>query len=292
MTTVDRDWTIEQEIKLFSLVCDYKPAGADKNKNMAQIVLHINEELDSGAKFTPDQIWAKLAQNYDLQKVEAIEGESESDRDSATPEAEIKTTKRRTKDTKPTAESNSEKGPHAEQTSGSASIKEEKSADEDKAEEPENAGNDDDNQKEGEKAAKREKLAKDDNSDALETGAYSSELSDVEGEDAELAKLGEGELLPTKKEKATGRGRRKSIKKLDEAESTPRKRTRSIAKLDTTEGPQTKRRQLRAGTPPTTVKRRTRSEFQEEEPAATPIKEEPKTRRSTRQAVRRSARKK
>lgn len=264
------NWTIEQEIKLFSLVCDYKPAGVNKNKNMAQIVLHINEE---GSTFTPDQVWAKLAQHYDLLKVEAIEAEGDSDRDSAMSETDRNKRRRSGKET------SRETTKDAREKVTAATPKEEK------IEEPEKQDN-------GKLKEKREK-SKENSDDALETGAYSSELSDVEGEVAELAKLEEGELLPTKKEKASGRGRRKTVKKTDESESTPRKRTRSIAKLDTAEGPQTKRRQLRASTPPTTTnKRRTRSEVQEEEPAPTPVKEEPKTRRSARQAVRRSVRNK
>lgn len=294
MAAVDRDWTIEQEIKLFSLVCDYKPAGADKNKNMAQIVLHINDELESAAKFTAAQVWAKLGQNYDLEKVEAIEQESESDRDAETREAHEKGTKKRSKIS--TDSAHVDKESENEGLVDTASKEEEKIPHDDTADEPDTAKAEDQTQTEKPLLGKGEKmpkeLVKDVNSDALETGAYSSELSDVEGEDAELLKLGEGEILTTKKEKTTGRGRRKSIRKQDENESTARKRTRSIAKLDPAEGPQTKKRQLRASTPPTTVKRRTRSEVQDEEPAATPAKEEPKTRRSTRQAVRRNVRKK
>lgn len=261
-TTMKREWSVDQEIKLFSLVCDYKPAGEKKHENIAQIVVHINK--DNLEPFTPEMIWEKLAQYYDLEKVDEIENEEDDEESSRVESAKMQIMEPRTQ------------------------PKEEH--DQVKMEEHHDIAID------------------------------SSELSDVEGDEAELAKL-EGEpLLPV--EEIHKKGRRKSTprraedaiseenKKLDETrdiekegdsdrvekeEPALRKRTRQVAKLDTAESTQ-KRRLLRASTPPTT-KRRTRSELvpqednvgednenEEEEP-------EPKTKRSIRKAPRRSVRK-
>lgn len=264
-----RQWNLDQEIRLFSLVCDYKPAGEKKDENMAQIVVHINR--DNQEPFTPEQIWEKLAQYYDLEKADEIENEENNEDDvgldadqEQLPEAKIEV-KTDTKEVKVEAEDHD--------------------------------------------------LAID-----------SSELSDVEGDEDELAKLDEKPLLPV--EEAQKKGRRKSTAKKveDNREKTEeenkekkpeedkdrggkekdkdmseklepglRKRTRQVAKLDTVES-SPKRRQLRASTPPAT-KRRTRSELAPEEERADDDDEneeeetEPKTRRSTRKATRRSVRK-
>lgn len=308
-----RDWTIDQEIKLFSLVCDYKPAGQKKDENMAQIVVHINEGVEDSGKFTADQIWSKLSQHYNLAKVDEIEEESESEEGSATPSTEERPTRRKTNRSSVEPNNGAEKIQHSKEKEGAMnkitgeskeevekekhnardekpSKKEEKPPKEEKHEKPEKSGLDEKSREKSRERPKEEKSAKDDISDTLEPGDYSSELSDVEGDDAELAKLEGDELLSTKKEKGASRGKAKALKKQNDSDTALRKRTRSIAKLDAPETLPQKKRHLRANTPPATSKRRTRSEVQEEEPSA--AKEEPKARRSTRQAVRRSGRKK
>lgn len=229
---MSRQWSIEDEIKLFSLVCDYKPAGENKAQNMAQIIIHINENAD-GAKFTEEQVWQKLGQHYNLQRVEEIENENDD---------------------------------------ASESSEEEKT----KTPRPERAL----------PAVKRPRR-KGDKEDTNETELYSLDLSDVECEEAELAKLQGEELL----KKDAGRGRKKG-KKAEVKEETPsgRKRTRANAKLGGTESA-AKRRLLRASTPPTTTtKRRTRLEIVPDEEPEDAKEEEKEVRRSSR--VRRSGRKK
>jgi len=264
-----RQWSLDQEIRLFSLVCDYKPAGEKKTENMAQIVVHINKDTDE--PFTADQIWDKLAQHYDLKKVDEIENEEDGEEDSRS-------------------------DPEKEQL---PDIKSEVTADE--------------------KQASNTVVDAEENDIAID----SSELSDVEGEEAELAKLEDEQLLAVEdkrsRRKSSPKDDKEKVEKTDKSEKERsdkekeksekpekeeaglRKRTRHVAKLDTAESAP-KRRLLRASTPPAT-KRRTRSELvpeeestpgeenentEEEEPEPEP---EPKTRRSTRQAVRRSVRK-
>lgn len=83
MTTLDkknptekihRQWSIENEIKLFSLLCDYKPAGKKKQQNIEVIIKNINESLDSNEEpFSEYDVWNKLRSLYDLEKIGQIE---------------------------------------------------------------------------------------------------------------------------------------------------------------------------------------------------------------------------
>lgn len=272
-----RQWNLDEEIRLFSLVCDYKPAGEKKEENMAQIVVHINK--NNHEPFTPEQIWEKLAQYYDLEKADEIENEEDNEHYVGL------------------------------------------DADQEQLPEPTTVVKTE---------TKEVKVEAEDHDLAID----SSELSDVEGDEAELAKLDEKPLLPV--EETHKKGRRKSTakkvgdnkekkveenkekkaednrektvednrdgsgKEIDKDKSEKqepglRKRTRQVAKLDTVES-SPKRRQLRASTPPAT-KRRTRSELAPEDERADEDNEneeeepEPKTRRSTRKATRRSVRK-
>lgn len=66
-----RQWNVESEIKLLSLICDFKPAGGLKQKNIALILENINEGTEQ--KFTQDQIEAKLDTLFDMNSVDKIE---------------------------------------------------------------------------------------------------------------------------------------------------------------------------------------------------------------------------
>ncbi|KAI5969686.1 EAF7 [Candida margitis] len=71
----NRPWTIDQEIRLFSLVCDYKPAGPKKHENMAIIINKINEDIQPSERpLRESDIWDKLDQLYDLPKIDLLEG--------------------------------------------------------------------------------------------------------------------------------------------------------------------------------------------------------------------------
>lgn len=62
-------WRLEHEVLLFSLVCSHKPAGEHRDRNM----LHIVAELNRTGDFSEKDVWAKLRQHFNLDKVEEIE---------------------------------------------------------------------------------------------------------------------------------------------------------------------------------------------------------------------------
>lgn len=71
---LDRKWSIENEIQLFSLVCDYKPAGHKKQENIKMIINKVNESLTPEEKpFTEKDIWQKLGSLYNLSRIDQIE---------------------------------------------------------------------------------------------------------------------------------------------------------------------------------------------------------------------------
>lgn len=72
-----RQWNVESEIKLLSLICDFKPAGALKQQNLTLILDSINEGTDQ--KFTPDQLEAKLDTLFDMTSVDKIEQDDKQD---------------------------------------------------------------------------------------------------------------------------------------------------------------------------------------------------------------------
>ncbi|EGW34257.1 uncharacterized protein SPAPADRAFT_59681 [Spathaspora passalidarum NRRL Y-27907] len=86
-----RSWTTEEEIALFNLVCDHKPAGAVKHKQMDAIIDNINKDVPGSNKFTVADIWAKLATLYDLKRIDYLEDwESESSGESSESETSKK----------------------------------------------------------------------------------------------------------------------------------------------------------------------------------------------------------
>lgn len=252
-------WTTDLEIRLFTLICDYKPAGPDKDDNMAQIVVQINKDRDASLHFTAPQIWDKLAQFYDLQLCDEIENEPSEE----IPPSRTRTPEPRLSKSKP----DSKLDPSPKSIDANITVTKEEATPEIKN-------------------FKIDILADD-------RANESSELSDVEGE---VADLDEQQILPPKREVAGRRGRpareeptptdadadaevslqaaaetpqaeSSDLKKDPSVEPTPdeplktRKRTRSAARLEVAESP--RKRPLRASTP-TAPKRRTRSEAQEE----------------------------
>lgn len=75
-----RPWTIDEEIRLFSLVCDYKPAGPKKQENMAIIISKINEDIQpQETPLTESDVWKKLQQLYNLPRIDLLEGLNSDD---------------------------------------------------------------------------------------------------------------------------------------------------------------------------------------------------------------------
>lgn len=71
----NRSWSVDEEIKLFSLVCDYKPAGSKKHKNMAVILNKINESIEPLVPpLNESDVWQKLQQLFNLSKIDLLEG--------------------------------------------------------------------------------------------------------------------------------------------------------------------------------------------------------------------------
>lgn len=257
---MSRLWSPEEEVTLFSLVCDHKPAGPHADERVQVIVQGLNTK-SSGADFTAADVLAKLELHFNMKEVNDIENESEIDKQATA------------------------KASHVEPEA--------------------------DNDPCGD--------------------IYSSELSDVEGDVEDLADLNDEEVDPLKTAQII-RGRRKfTVAKTKDAgseEPATKKRKRSLAKRGGNEA-SNKRRKLRSNSSASKVKRKTRSEFSPDPSASTAIdlnnekksyldpegqetetqepeetiapgltpeelhtEESSKKRRSTRQSVRRSVRKK
>ncbi|OBA23644.1 hypothetical protein METBIDRAFT_30082 [Metschnikowia bicuspidata var. bicuspidata NRRL YB-4993] len=303
-----RIWSIEQEILLLSLVCDSKPAGAERDNNIAKILVNINENITGEDSFTEEQIWTKLADFFDLQKIEDIEKDSEGEPGTPRKEERSRSSAGAKSKDEPTRESTVEQ----RGTPDAAGPKPETNSPAKSAEPPE---------------------------------LYSSELSDVEGEETELEKLHDKNLTLPPPREIKRRGRpKKAVKRLPakenaskeslattpkkrmrpttkdgEDESAPKRRplssqgTRRKAKTDTTpEAEQASNQPSQAEDSAGRLRDDTRRENtgsgdevypKDEEPANAETKSEipqdseiadegPKTRRSRRQAVRRSTRNK
>lgn len=68
------EWSIDEEILLFNLVCCYKPAGKEKNKNITLIVENLNKKFGKEKKkFTQLIVWNKLRDFFNLEKIELRE---------------------------------------------------------------------------------------------------------------------------------------------------------------------------------------------------------------------------
>lgn len=309
-----RQWDVEAEIRLLSLLCEYKPAGSRKQQNLSLILQFINESTDD--KFTQDDIERKLDTLYDMSNVEKIEDDHKSDlvddeekeplQIESKPEDALETEVHKAKPKPKTSERRSSR--RSERLSASS---------------------------------KRGKLAHETTSATENSDAYSSELSDVEGEEAVFAKLNDKEMLSELAKKSSKPQTRKqerivdskdgmdnkttdSKQKTNEEEAEPmkqeeeqqptehkpgpeaeektttrasvdhieppltRKRTRANAKLDIVEPPRKKPAKAAAKK----VLKKEPTEVVEPPKVETPVpEEEPRKRRSVRQTVRRSLRK-
>ena len=68
------EWAPDTESALFRGVCKFKPAGTNKHWHMINIHLFINSV--SARQVSISQCWARLAELYDLNGIEAIEQEA------------------------------------------------------------------------------------------------------------------------------------------------------------------------------------------------------------------------
>ena len=68
-------WSTEDEIQLFNLICDYKPAGRNREKNIEIITKNINEGTGGVKSYKVADIVSKLASLYNLEKANVKEEE-------------------------------------------------------------------------------------------------------------------------------------------------------------------------------------------------------------------------
>ncbi|CAN6640618.1 hypothetical protein TRVA0_018S01112 [Trichomonascus vanleenenianus] len=67
------EWTIQQETSLFRAICRFKPAGKHKHFRMICIYETVNNSHVDGARLTTGDIWARLAELYNLDGLDEIE---------------------------------------------------------------------------------------------------------------------------------------------------------------------------------------------------------------------------
>ncbi|WPK27100.1 hypothetical protein PUMCH_004473 [Australozyma saopauloensis] len=208
---MSRQWTVDSEIKLFSLICDYKPAGALKQQNLARILQHINEEV--AEKFTHADLESKLDSLYNIANVDKIE----DDQDGVLEDEDASTTKTRANEpseaavdavpgkTRTRLQMAEKKGRRLARSSVARSLTSRSTA---------------------------EPLSKANTPDLLDE--YSSELSDVEGEEAVIAKLKSKEMkddAEVKEPVSRPNSRRKSMREL--ARDAPKEVKDTREKKDT-----------------------------------------------------------
>ncbi|SCU87773.1 LAFA_0E08724g1_1 [Lachancea sp. 'fantastica'] len=83
---MNNPWSIEDDIRLFRWITDFKPAGVHKHFHMISILGRMNRpdqfpvvllfdklKSDGKSQFVADEVWAKLDQHYDLAKVDERE---------------------------------------------------------------------------------------------------------------------------------------------------------------------------------------------------------------------------
>lgn len=173
-----RQWNVESEIKLLSLICDFKPAGTEKQHNITVILENINEGADE--KFTKDQIEAKLDTLFDMKSVDKIEEDDKEDLDGEEEEED----EQKEDDNDEEEERTNNKVKIEDDSEENSSISKTKASAVEKR--PRRGGRG---------AAKRNLILKPskETTGSNETpdlsDEYSSELSDVEGEEAVIAKL-------------------------------------------------------------------------------------------------------
>lgn len=284
-----REWCLDDEILLFDLMCDFKPAGHDKDKQMTTIVEKMNENVSEGTKpFSADDIWKKLGGMYDLERVDELEDYIDEDEDSDQDNgpSDKKEDKREDID-------QSSKDPDS---SGLSDVETDMASEREELEVPKSGsrGNNKNKKERVRKVDTKEDTAavetKEDE-DAIDDGEDNNEEVDEDNDENEQDDQddddnendsGEGSLP-----KRVTRGARKTQHELSEQTGTPRpkKRTRSSAKLDAVETPPPSKRSQKTATPPAqqtptaSAKRRKKSEVQESDA------DKSNTRRSTRSTV-------
>lgn len=314
-----REWSLDDEILLFDLMCDFKPAGHDKDKQMSTIVEKMNENVSEGTKpFSADDIWKKLGGMYDLERVDELEDYIDEDEDSA---EEDGAPNEKEEDKKEDIDQSS-KDPDS---SGLSDVETDMASEREELEVPKSGSR-------GNNKNKKDRVRKvdtkedstavetkdaevtnenedanddgDDNNEEEDEGNDENEQEDPDDDDQDddddENESGEGSL-----QKRVTRGARKHQHELSDQTGTPKpkKRTRSSAKLDAVETPPPSKRSQKTATPPAqqtptaSAKRRKKSEVQESDadksntrrskrslvPATTPLKPQaPPIRRSSR----------
>lgn len=99
--TMATTWAVEDEILLFGLVCERKPAGRAKKANMDWILANLTAK--SGRSFLAADVWEKLLAYYDLNKVDELEEREDTDESADDDKNKTKTSKLADKFTEKTA---------------------------------------------------------------------------------------------------------------------------------------------------------------------------------------------
>ena len=293
-----REWSLDEEILLFDLMCDFKPAGHNKDKQMNTIVERMNKSISEGTRaFSAEDIWTKLGGMYDLERVDELEDYIDEDEDTGE-ENDIQSDKE--EDNKEDINATNKDS----DSSGLSDVETDLPSDKEELEVPKSGsrGNNKNKKERGRKVDLKEESTdvetKDSevkNEDANDGGEnnedgdeeHDDNDEDDEDEDEQDDENDENEGGEGSLPKRVTRGARKHQHELTEQTGTPKskKRTRSSAKLDAVETPPPSKRGQKASTPPAqqtptaSAKRRKKSEVQESET------DKSNTRRSTRSSV-------
>lgn len=241
----ERIWSIDDEIHLFDLICDFKPAGVHKEDNLAKICAKLNTmKSPEEAEFSPEDVIQRLLKLYNLDKVDQVEEEKEDFEE----EDEISSTNKNTKETK-------EKVAHEE--SGSDLTPKDDKLNE-KRETKLQANDDEESSLSSIEIAdldtNNEGLEPLNNTSANKKASNNSENAQTNNEnDLESVKSSEEvrESDPEEKPKRITRG---STKQLSEKTSIPalKKRTRSSVKLESSEPSPSSKKQAKKNSSPST----------------------------------------
>ncbi|KAG7192148.1 esa1-associated factor [Scheffersomyces spartinae] len=306
-----RKWTLDDEIMLFNLVCDHKPAGKNKHRNMVQIIDKINKHLPAGEQqFTASEIWDKLEELYNLDRVDQIEefestDESKKDRETRSKAWHKPRTRSQVTETSDSGESDRRKRHNAStlvtpiETEENGTDASEPDSNENEAATPASDNNTEpvaiDKEASPVKSGhtkletQEEKLSEtstDENQQDEEEAEGKNDNNEGDGDDADEAE--EETETETASKRITRRASRRAAN--SDVESTPKplakKRTRSVSKqVFPEETPVSKRRKTASPVPQTpAAKRRTRSTdvTKETEEFDNEQTEPPKRRRSMR----------
>ncbi|CAN3504218.1 chromatin modification-related protein Eaf7p [Diutina catenulata] len=213
-------WTEDDEIRFFNLVCDFKPAGKNRQTNIAKIVEGLNES-PRAASFNEADITSKLAEFWDMDRVEEVERSSDEDEGDGLTDVSVQNRKRtkhksdeKREDMKELKDDES-RNKSAVSTSGkSEDVKNEGRAETSPT--PSSGGSDDDDD------------------------------DDEEEEGEEDEEKGDKPKTRQSTRKRTTRLVAATPKKSNKATSTPKKRTRAASKTDETPAP---KRPKKASTP-------------------------------------------